>query len=238
MSTVEGSSRQAQLSAGTLTSSLVSRIREKILSGTLVPGEKIRLEELRASFDVSLSPIREALSRLAAERYVISEEQKGFRVAPVSRANLLEVTQLRQELEPIALREAIRLGGDAWEANLYSAFHMLKKYELQETDEADGDGETLREWEHWHRNFHYSLISGSNRPLMVQFCETLHDFNDRYRRLFLSKHAFDAHVASEHQSILRATIARDSDLAVDLLQQHISRTSANLIEAVGASLDA
>jgi GntR family transcriptional regulator, carbon starvation induced regulator len=238
MSTVQMSPRQAQVATGTLTSSLVSRIREQILSGALPPGERIRLEELKTSFDVSLSPVREALSRLVAERYVVSEEQKGFRVAPVSRANLLEVTQLRQELEPMALREAIRSGDDAWEANLYSAFHMLKKYELNEADSLAGNGQTLRDWEHWHRNFHYSLISGSKRPMLVQFCETLHDFNDRYRRLFLSTHAFDVNVATEHQSILRATIAREADLAASLLQQHINRTSINLIEAIGASLDA
>ena len=115
-------------SAGqTLASSLANRLKQQITSGSIAPGEKLRLDDLRASFGVSLSPLREALSRLSVEGFVVMEDQRGYRVAPVSRTNLLEVTRLRLELECFALRESIGNGNDQWESEVVAAHYRLMK---------------------------------------------------------------------------------------------------------------
>jgi DNA-binding GntR family transcriptional regulator len=102
----------------TLASAICDRVRSDIRSGRLEPGTKLRLEDLRSEFGVSWSPIREALSRLVAEGLIGTEGQRGYRVAPVSKAKLTEVIRLRSLLEGLALRESIERGDDAWEAAL------------------------------------------------------------------------------------------------------------------------
>src|SRR3954451_12922901 len=75
------------------------RIRADIVFGRLRPGQKLKLETLRESYGVSVSTLREILSRLTADGFVIAEGKRGFEVAPVSSGNLKELAELRLLLE-------------------------------------------------------------------------------------------------------------------------------------------
>jgi DNA-binding GntR family transcriptional regulator len=99
--------QNAEVPAGTLASSVYDRLRYDILSGALPPDEKLRTEALRDRYGVGNSPLREALNRLSADGLVTREDQKGFRVATVSRADLEELVKTRCWLEEIALRQSI-----------------------------------------------------------------------------------------------------------------------------------
>ena len=115
--------------AKTLVESSYNRLRSDIIAGKLVPGAKLRIEELRDDYRIRASPLREALNRLAGEGFVTVEEQRGFKVAPVSQDDLKDLSRMRIMLECEALRESIRNGGDEWEANLIAAHHRLQKVE-------------------------------------------------------------------------------------------------------------
>lgn len=208
----------------TLATNIASRLRQQIASGSIPPGEKLRLDDLRATFGVSLSPLREALSRLSVEGFVVMEDQRGYRVAPVSENNLMEVTQLRSEFECFALREAISRGDSQWESEVVASLYRLNKLH--------NDPGQLQAWEIAHRNFHQKLISACRMPLLLQFCSTLHDLADRYRRLFLEDHPFDYSVPDEHSRIVEATVARDVGRATTLLRDHIERTGRNVLAAL------
>lgn len=215
--------------AATLSTAVSDRLRADILNGRRKPGAKVRLEELKTEFGVSWSPIREAVSRLAAEGLLLGEDQRGYRVAPASRGDLAEVIRLRLLLEPMALKRAIELGGDDWEAGIVSAHHRLGKFEGKGNRDKRG---AVTEWERWHRHFHDALISGSASPILLQFCHMLHDMNDRYRRIFFQAHAFDRDVAGEHQAIFEATLARKSRIASALLTAHIERTGSHILASM------
>ncbi|MEN3367459.1 MAG: hypothetical protein V7606_4733 [Burkholderiales bacterium] len=150
-------------------------------------------------------------------------DQKGYRVAPVSAENLQEVTALRANLEVMAFAKSIENGDDRWEDALVASYHRLKRMEESASKGVQFDG-----WDQAHRTFHITLFSASGMPLLLQFCNTLHDLSDRYRRLFLATNAHDRDVPAEHKAILDAAIARDKELACDLLRQHIERTGKNL----------
>lgn len=216
---------RAESSALTLASGIVNQLRDQISRGIIPPGEKLRLEELRASFGVSLSPLREALSRLSAEGFVVMENQRGYRVAPVSEANLLEVMRLRAELEVMALREAIARGDSEWEGEVIAALYRVNKVEKAPA------GRT-QEWESTHRALHQKLLSACNMPLLMQTCMTLNDLSDRYRRVFLEDHPIDPTVSDEHARICHAAIERRADEACALLRSHIERTGANVLAAL------
>ena len=85
----------------TLSIADVDKIRADIVGGALAPGEKLKLGELSDRYDCGINPLREALARLGATGLVVLEDQKGVRVAPVSREDLLDLTHVRQQVEVI-----------------------------------------------------------------------------------------------------------------------------------------
>ena len=150
-----------------MTSLAVDRLRNDILGGTFTPSTRLRIDELKARYGVGGSPMREALSRLVAEGLVHALSQRGFRVAPVSADDLLDITETRQSLEGTAIERAIERGDDAWEGDVLGAFHRLEKYLTrgQEINRAN-----LTEWEEIHANFHHTLISACGSPRLIGFC--------------------------------------------------------------------
>src|SRR3546814_8042529 len=95
------------LVGGTLASDIHHRLREDIVSCVLEPGQRLRFEQLKEIYGASYSTLREALSSLVAEQLVVAEGQRGFRVASISAADLLDLTDARVLLEREAVRRAI-----------------------------------------------------------------------------------------------------------------------------------
>ncbi len=149
----------------TMSTQLIHRLREEIISGTLKPGSKINLALAREHFGVSLSPLREALARLVSDGLAEFEDNRGYRVAPVSLENLAEVTQLRTEFECSALRHAMTVGDVDWEADV-----MRDLYRLSRIARDPAHPETLAQWEAAHAEFHMTLIAGCNMPLLQNTC--------------------------------------------------------------------
>jgi GntR family carbon starvation induced transcriptional regulator len=174
----------------------------------MAPGSKVNLDQLRTQHGVSLSPMREAVSRLVAERLMEFEDQRGYRVAPVSRQHLAEVTRLRADLEALALAHAIARGGLDWESGVLAARHRL----------ARGSDPAA----HW--AFHEALISGCHLPMLTDFCTLLRNHHLRYCNLLKTS----APPAGDHEAIAEAAVSRDADLATALLRSHIERAGAHL----------
>ena len=216
----------AEQSGQTLSTSIASTLRAAISNGELEPGRKLRLDDLRATFGVSLSPLREALSRLSAEGFVVMEDQRGYRVAPISEHNLVEVTKLRAMVETFALGEAIAKGDDKWESEVVASLYRLNKLERADAPSDQGA------WEAAHRDLHYRLISACGMPLLLSFSATLHDLNDRYRRLFLRSRPFDRVVRREHTDMSNAALERNAQLACEIMRTHIERTGSNIRKAL------
>jgi DNA-binding GntR family transcriptional regulator len=207
----------------TMSTQLTNRLREEIISGSLKPGAKINLALAREHFGVSLSPLREALARLVSDGLAEFEDNRGYRVAPVSLKNLAEVTQLRLEFECSALRHAMTVGDVDWEADV-----MRDLYRLNRIVRDSAHPETLAQWEAAHSAFHMTLLAGCDMPLLQNACRVLHNLNDRYRRIFLRSAGGDRNVAAEHTEIATLAVRRDIKPACDSLRDHIQRTGANL----------
>jgi len=203
----------------TRSSQLLGDLRAAVLEGQLAPGEKVNLERLREAHSVSLSPLREALSRLIAERMVEFEDLKGYRVAPISEANLREVTQLRADIEALALRYAIAQGGLDWEGDIPAALHRLKRAGAE--DEGSGLAPA-------HEAFHQALTAGCTSTIMLEFTSVLRNLHMRYGNV-LGYDAADRDLDAEHSAIAEATLARDADLAVALLRRHVERCGQDML---------
>lgn len=207
----------------TISSQILDRLREAIVSGEIAAGSKINLDQAKIQFHVSLSPLREALARLTADGLVIFEDNRGYRVSPVSLANFEEIARLRDQFEIYALREAMAQGDLAWESDVIRALHVVNR-----TERDAARPETLETWETAHREFHLTLLSGCGMPVLMRFCATLLNQHDRYRRTFLRRTSGDRNVMLEHSEIAQAAVARDSDFACEKLREHLHRTTSNL----------
>lgn len=215
----------------TLTASALSRIRADILACRLMPNERLRFEALRTRYGMGVSPLREALMRLEAEGLVQLEQNKGFRVAEVSRENLLDLMQTRIEIETIALRWSLEKGGVEWEANLLGAFHRLSRQTKIDPAEPDTINDA---WSRDHAAFHAALVSACGSQTLMSIRERLFEQAERYVSLSIMANAPLRDDVSEHRQLMRAALNRDTDKAIELNRLHISRT----LDKVAASLAA
>jgi GntR family carbon starvation induced transcriptional regulator len=215
--------------AGTLASSVYDMMRQDILKGDLPPGEKLRVEYLRDRYGVGASPIREALNRLSVDGVVMRVDQKGFRVAEVSVAELDELIKTRCWLEETAIRESIAAGDDAWEERLVLAFHRLSKTPRS----ADQVTYAINpDWEVLHRAFHLALIGACGSRWLISYCEQLNDLADRYRQLAVRVTYPGRNELDEHKAIMDAAVNRNADGAVDVLMDHYRRTADIIRDSV------
>jgi DNA-binding GntR family transcriptional regulator len=218
----------------TLTQSAYRRIRGDLLSGSIAPENKLHIVDLSQRFGTSPSAIREALSRLVAERLVTVEEQKGFRAAPMSVTEFREITDLRVTLEVQALRRSIESGGEEWEAGIVAAHYRVALAEKRlASREAEADAES--DWESRNRDFHDSLVMACQSEWLMRLRSLLYDHSRRYRHRTLQTPALLESSAREHEMLRAATLARDVDKACSLVSQHYMKTYETYRDHAGKS---
>ena len=208
-------------------------LRGKILRCEFEPGEKLKIDTLQREHGLSSSPLREALNRLVTEGLVRSDERRGFWAAPVSVADLRDVTRLRLMLDTEALEESMRRGGDDWDARIVSALHWLVKIEGRAEEAKLNSPLTLNaDWSVRHKAFHMALLSGCSSPKLLGLCSGLFDQAERYRRLSMRYRKEPRHKAAEHRRIMEAVIGRHKADALALLREHTTRTADNVEAAM------
>ena len=216
-----------------LTQGAYERLRADLLSCRILPGTRLKIQDLCQRLSVSLGAIREALSRLTSEGLVVAEPQRGFRAAPISAEDLQDLTKVRIEIDSLCLRRAIEFGDVDWEAGLVAAFHRLSR--TPERASADPT-RSSDEWAEAHGAFHAALVEGCCSPWLMRLHGQLYDQSERYRRLSVSLAPRRRNIGGEHQKILGAVLARDGDKAVRLLAAHLGATTAILLAADLAEL--
>ena len=198
-----------------LTSLAHDRIREMVLSGELPPGSRIHIDALRAKLDIGASPVREALSILSSQQLVVRNEQRGFWAPAISADDFGILLETRCRVEALAFADAIRHGGAEWEERI-----VLLRYRLNTLDRVNDNAA----WETAHRGFHTALISACPSPYLLNFCAQLYDLAVRYRNVARLAAYPTRQISDEHSAISEAALARNSDLAVDLLVDHYRKT--------------
>lgn len=211
----------------TVGSSTYNRLKNDIIFGTLEPGKKLKLNALRDQYQASLSTLRETLNRLSSEGFVAAEEQRGFFVTPISKADLNEVATMRILLECFALEESIRSGDADWEGDLVAAHHKLRRVEDRM---AQGDHSDRELWKRYDCEFHLALIQACNNKNLLALHSVLYDKYLRYMILvmtFRGQEAFD-----EHRTLFDAALNRDAQRASDTLRQHVRLSLIQTLDAM------
>jgi GntR family carbon starvation induced transcriptional regulator len=188
-------------------------LKRSILDGALEPGARVNLDALRKEYGVSLSPMREAISRLVADWLVVFEDQRGYRIAPISEENLAEVTRLRADLSALALGHAIAGADLNWESNVMADLHRLTRAEPADVSKA-------------RNRLHSALVDGCGMAMLQETCARLGDLHRRYARILDDRPPPGEN--DELSDVAHAAVARDAELAPALLRRHIERIGARL----------
>jgi GntR family carbon starvation induced transcriptional regulator len=192
------------------------RIRSDIVFGKLRPAQKLRLEALREAYGVSVSTLREILSRLSSEGLVVAEGRRGFEVAPVSANDLKDLAGLRLLLEGHAMERSFARGDMEWEGRVVSAHHKLSATERGMSSKKANQ----QLWKQYDGEFHQALISSCGSRALVAAHAAVFDKYFRYLILALSFRG-DV-VPRQHQQLLECALRRDAARAKTVLTAHIT----------------
>jgi DNA-binding GntR family transcriptional regulator len=196
----------------------VERLRRDILSGVLLPGERIIEEQLTQRFGISRAPLREALRELAQQGLVEHLPRRGVRVTELSRIDVDELFGLRDVLERYAMRLALPLPDSRSLAGLASAWDEMAA--------AAQAGDAFRENEA-HRQFHVEVVAlAGQRHLMSAFQPVILKLQ-LYMAANLrleAEHRAAAEGVERHRRLLDAIAAGDLPTVLETLAAHGART--------------
>ena len=210
------------------------RIRDDILWGRLPPGAPLKNDDLRTRYDIGVSPLREALTRLTSERLVYSVGQKGFRATELAIDDVPDTQWTRVLIERKALNQSIKNGDLVWEMAVVSAFHGLSRNPAPTQEEG-----TIERWAHHHRQFHMTLLSACGSKWQMKFAGLLFDQAERHRIMRVrinTNEQLVRDVQAEHSTIFEATLARNIPAALEALEMHYASTAKQVVAALSNAL--
>ncbi|MBI2219746.1 MAG: GntR family transcriptional regulator [Acidobacteria bacterium] len=197
---------------------------QAIMTQVFLPGERLNVLDLARSLNVSLTPVKEALNKLASEGLVEIRPRSGTFVTDISPEDVAETFELRAALEVVAGEKAMgRLNGD----ELDRLERMLAILERPMVTEGDRIAH-----ERTNSDFHRYIVERSGNRRLIQLYESL-NAHIKIARIHRSHDRWASRLAeekAEHREIVDALKGRDAGRLRGALMQHIGRAAENLIE--------
>lgn len=183
-------------------------LADRIISGAIPPGTRLRQDHIAVEFQASHVPVREAFRALEAQGLAEGELRRGYRVTDFDVAELREVAEMRASLEVLALRNAAP---------------KMTRAILSEADAVTRQGDracNVRDWEAANRHFHRLILSPCQMPRLLRSIDDLHAASARF--LFAAwRRDWEARTDHDHRAILEALRKGQVDLACTVLARHV-----------------
>lgn len=196
----------------TLWQRVYDHLRTEILDGRLEPGAELIEVALAEQLGVSRGPLREAISRLAAEGLVTVSPRRGAVVRSLSKEEFLELYQVREALERMAAQLAVPRLTDEQFAELAA---------LNAEMAAHAAGNEVESFFEANLAFHARLLEASGNRKLEELYRQLLGQLGRYRLRSLTLRGNLKRSVSEHKAILRAARRGDAERAAQLMAEHI-----------------
>ncbi|MDQ0390479.1 GntR family transcriptional regulator [Labrys monachus] len=212
------------------TSSLTERVygwlRSEILTCELEPGRELSEAELALRFEVSKTPVREALATLRSEGFVRTFPRRGYQVVPITFGDMNELFELRTILEAGAAELACTRFTDAELDNLEALADVV--YDLSEQP-------SLKRFIEANRDFHTEIARASgNRRLHQQLVKTIDEL-ERFFYLGARLRDVSGETRSDHHQIVDAFRSRDPEAARAIMIRHNEVTREGLVQQITSS---
>ncbi len=205
----------------TIVELLASSLRRDIAFGSLLPDQKLKINELRTRYGGSNHSMRETLRILSAEGLVEATAQRGFRVTSATLDDVRDIEMVRFEIEKVALCRSLALGDVAWEGRVMAAHHALQKAEDKAAE--NPDELVALEWDEACRAFSHTLIEACDSPRLIDLHRKFFDQSRRFRLAKLREARLDWVARKQRQKgLLEAVLSRNESEALHLLKQDIA----------------
>ena len=198
-----------------------ARLQAEIALGNLLPGDRVKVNDLATEWKVSPTPLREAVQRLAARGVLVMSPQRGARVAGVSLEEARELYGLRLQLEPQALRSSLENSDPSYVEGVreaYDAFVALRKRRRSNPP-------TAFEVYGLHRSFHDATMARCTSAWLLHLVSVLMDQTMRYVRYSFER---TAPRLDEHTHLVERIVAGDVDGAVASHETHLAESAAHM----------
>ncbi|NQV54300.1 MAG: GntR family transcriptional regulator [Rhodospirillales bacterium] len=208
--------------SGLIRDGVYDQIRVHILSCELAPGTRIHENDLAARFNVSKSPVRDALLRLQEQGLIEVLPRKGYRVRPISVTDVRELYEMRLIYEKATIHRAIAEASNQELAG-------LDKYR------SAGAGPQLVDWVRYNRDFHRAIAEMAGNARLAKSAAEVIDQFDRLTFLGVSNVTDGAaadKLVDEHCALIDAIQARDKGLAGRLITDHIKRSRKRVFQVL------
>ncbi|WP_022729889.1 GntR family transcriptional regulator [Fodinicurvata sediminis] len=192
----------------TLAARIGAVLAERIISGELAPGTKLRQDHIAVEFSASHVPVREAFRRLESQGLVVSVPRRGVRVAGFSQDEMKEVAEMRAALEVLALQHA--------------APHLTRALldEAEQVSRSADHASDVQSWEEANRKFHRLILTPCGMPRLLRAIDDLHAASARF--LFAGWRAeWEFPSDRDHRAILDALRAGEVERACAVLKRHV-----------------
>lgn len=206
-----------------LSDSIYEILLDQLVDGTIKAGSAMNIESMAREFDVSPTPIREALARLEATGLVERQALKGYRAAPLfTTEQLVQLMTTRLIIEAPATRLACLNADDSFVRALHDNVQRMRV--LAETKASHG------QYRHADEEFHDLIAQQADNPFLFRAYKSLEAHVQRFR-LFGALGASDvAFAVEEHSAILDAISRRDAELAETVMSEHILHARARALD--------
>ncbi len=182
---------------------------ENLRAGTYKPGDRIRAEDVAKAFEVSRTPVREALSRLL-ERGLLEMTATGLAVTRLQRQSVLELYAMREILEGSAARFAAQ---HASQSDLYSMRRIAEAFAVP-SDDAPRVAQL-------NRALHDAIAEAAHNRYLLSMLQGMHDTVMVLPSTTFAAAGRQEAAVAEHAAILDAIERRDPDAADQLAREHI-----------------
>ena len=197
----------------TRSDSLRSRLEEEIIEGQLRPGQRLAEAEIAARFNVSRTPVREALRSLASSGLVEMRPRQAAVVATLTIPSLVEMFEVMAELEGLCVRLACRRVTPEQAKRLKLAHEACIKAAQVEDAEAF--------YTH-NKTFHETIYAASHNRYLEQNTRAVRNAVAPYRRYITYQPGRMAGSVDEHEAVLKAILAGDGEEGHRLMRSHVS----------------
>lgn len=202
---------------------IFEQLERDILTGKYPRGEVLSELRLSAELGVSRTPVREAVRRLEQEN-ILKETGRGMVVVGISREDMMDMYEVRMQLEGLAARRAAAGIGDEQLREMEQTLDLQSFY-VEKQD--GGSPEQIRDLD---SRFHQLLYESSGSRAYQEVLKALHKKIIKYRCASISKHFRAVHSLEEHLAIYRALAAHDGDAAEKAALEHVANARDSMME--------
>ena len=213
------------IARSTLHDEVVARLRDLIVEGTLLPGDRVNERELCERFAVSRTPLREALKVLASEGLIEILPSRGARIARLTQGELRGAFEVIASLEALAGRLACERISEA---------QIERIAQLTETMRAAYAAGDRPEYFQLNERIHGAIMEAAQNPLLANTYRTLSARIRRARYLANFSPVRWDEAMREHDAIVRTLRARDGAALAALMERHVAEKCEVALANFGA----